>query len=396
MPRVDRRRFLQLAVCGTLALAGCGGGSVVSGAGVVVSGRAAAPGPSTSPLAARLQAIIDSRASDAGVPGIVLATDSRKGQFAGAAGKAYLDGRAMTIDTQIRLASATKTMTAALVMQLVEEGRLRITDTLGQWLPDVVPNASIITIAQLLNHTSGVYDHENDPGLDLLSPSNFGKTWTADEILAFARAHGPDFTPGTEWRYSNTGYYLLGLLVETVTASTVEAEMARRFFTPLHMTRTAVRRDGSLSAPGTGGYCLTPDNRFLDMTGWNMSWDFTAGCGASVALDMITWGKALFGGHVLQPPTLSAMTTPLGRAADLKPGMGCGYGVFRYHSDPYLGELCWEHGGMNGGTHVEWRYYPNRDLALFVGLNRADYNPAGIDAHALMVSLLEEVVPLAA
>jgi D-alanyl-D-alanine carboxypeptidase len=328
------------------------------------------------------------------VPGVVLALNDPRGSFAGAAGKAETGGAPMTPATQIRLASTTKPMTAALILQLHETGALGLGDRLGRWLPDVVPNADTITLAQLLDHTAGVYDHENDAGLDILSPATFGKTWTPDEILAFPRTHGPDFAPGTAWAYSNAGYYLLGMVAEAVTRSTVEAETTRRFFAPLGMTRTALARSGVLRDPATGGYCLLDDGRYLDMRGWNMSWDWTAGSACSVALDMLLWARALFRGAVLQPATLALMTTPKGHAANLRPGIGYGLGIECYASDEYFASRCFAHGGMNGGTHIAWRFYPDLDLALFAGINRADYASDGIDAAAFLRGLLTSVAAL--
>lgn len=378
---MNRRHFLQgCAATGLLALIG--------------QPLRAAAARSSLP-ATELQAILDRSVSDSGLPGLLLGVDTPRGTFIGAAGQADLDtGRAMAVDDQIRLASVTKNLTAALVLLLCEEGLLSLDGTLGQWLPDCVPNAATITVAQLLNHTAGVYDHENDPGLDTLSPGTFAKDWSEAEILAFPKAHGPDFPPGEQWSYSNTGYYLLGMLAELVTGQTVEAALGQRLLTPQGLARTAVTRRGALAAPYTGGYCCTPDERFLNMTDWNMSWDWTAGSGVSTVADMLTWGKALFGGHVLRPETLRAMTTPLGAAAHITADVGYGFGVEVWTRDEFFGQPCLSHGGGNGGTRTFLLHYPRAGRTMFAAANRFDYAASGIDASALLRAVLRAVAPL--
>lgn len=386
---MDRRDFMRFAALGALTLAG-------SAPGCADDDDATGDLP-----AARLQAALDEAVSDAGVPGLTLGIETPRGSFYGAAGKADLAaGQPMTADTQIRLASATKTMTSALVLKHCELGLLRLDDTLAARLPEAVgavPNASAITIGHILNHTAGLWDHESDPGLDLLSASGFGKDWTPAEILAFLTAHGPYASPGEQWFYSNTGYYLLGLTLEAVTGSTVDALAARHLFGPLGMRSTSLTRRGTLAPPCTGGYCLLPDNvTYRNMLDWNMSWDWTAGSGASVARDMIVWAKGLFGGAVVSPATLALMTTPRGAAANLAPGIGYGYGVNVFENDSDFGEPSYGHDGANGGTHVYWKHLPKSGRTVFGGMNRFDYGDEGLDAISAMRAVMTKVARLTA
>ena len=377
---MNRRRFLQCCATGLLTLTG--------------QPRAFAAKGSSLPTSA-LQAILDRSVSDAGLPGILLGIDTPRGVFLGAAGKADLSsGRAMAVTDQIRLASVTKNLTAALILRLCEDGLLSLDGILGHWLPGCVPNAETITVTELLNHTAGVYDHENDFGLDTLSPANFTKDWTNDEILAFPRAHGPDFSPGAAWSYSNTGYYLLGMLAEQVTGISLETAIRQYLLTPLGLARTNLARPGTLAAPYSGGYCLTPDERFLDMTDWNMSWDWAAGGAASTVNDMLAWGKALFGGQVLRPETLRAMTTPVGAATFITADVGYGFGVEAWSRDEFFGQPCFSHGGANGGTRTFFLHYPRASRTIFAAVNRFDYAVSGIDASALLRAVLAEVAPL--
>ncbi|WP_428561009.1 MAG: serine hydrolase domain-containing protein [Solidesulfovibrio sp. DCME] len=379
---MNRRQFLvAAAVAGLSPWAAAGRGGLAEAGSLPV---------------AAIQAVLDAAVSDDGLPGLVFGALTPRGNFLGAAGKADLAApRAMEPGDQIRLASITKNMTAALILRLCEEGLLSTGDILAALLPDCgVPNAASITVAQLLNHTAGVYDHEESTDLDILSPGNFTKDWTAAEILAISNAHGPAFAPGAQWGYSNTGYYLLGLIAEKRTGQTFEAAIAQRFFRPLGLARTAVSRTGALAAPLTGGYCLVADGDFRVMTDWNMSWDWTAGSGVSTAADMLAWGRALFTGKLLSAASLAVMTTPTGKAADIIPGqVGYGCGTEVWTADEFFGQPCWSHGGGNGGTRTFLLHYPRAWRTLFIGANRFDYAPAGVDATALVKNVLTALVP---
>ena len=364
-----------------------------AGFGLLVNGKRAWAGDLHEK---EIQAVLDANVADDALPGLVLGTRNSYGTFFGAAGKADLEtGRLMTPDTRIRIASITKVFTATLILSLVDEGLLSLDTILGSLLPDSVPNATGITMAQLLNHTAGVYDHENDPGLDILSPTGFIKDWTEEEILAFPKAHGPDFTPGSKWSYSNCGFYLLGMVIEKVTGSTVDIEAWNRIFRPLNMNNTSLSRRGTLKAPYTGGYCLVDgETEFRNMALWNMSWDWTAGSAVTTAGDMLRFSEGLFGGNLLQPQTLQAMSTPVGAAQDISPYAGYGYGLRVRSKDTYYDVPSLGHDGANGGTHAQWVYYPEAQGSLFLATNRLDYSSKGINAVALLKKVRTELAPL--
>jgi D-alanyl-D-alanine carboxypeptidase len=135
-------------------------------------------------------------------------------------------------------ASAGKAWTAIAVLQLVEEGRLKLSDTLERWAPDF-PNARLITIDQLLSHTSGLYSFQEDEGLR----GRPGYKSRA-EVLEAARAHAPLFCPGRTWAYSNTGYALLGLIVERVDGRPLHEALTARIVTRLELRATRILGPG--------------------------------------------------------------------------------------------------------------------------------------------------------
>ena len=118
-------------------------------------------------------------------------------------------------DTHFRIASNTKTMTAAVIVQLAQEGKLSLDDPVSKYVPGV-PNGDNITIAELLEMRSGLYNYTDAPELSASLDRDPTKVWTPDELLAIAFAHPPNFPPGTAYEYNNTNYALLGLIAEKV------------------------------------------------------------------------------------------------------------------------------------------------------------------------------------
>jgi len=343
----------------------------------------------TLPEGAQLQAVLDNAVSDDGVPGAIMAVETPDGTWIGAAGKADLNtGRSMTVDTQVRIASITKPFTATLIMKLVEDGYLKLGDTVEYWLPGALPRyGNQITVLMLLNHSSGIPDHENTQEWQdrlLAHPTAF---WTSEDILAILRIHETEFVqPGTVYEYCNTGYYLLGMIAEAATGDTVANETDRRFFYPLDMRRTALTRDGTKTDPYAHDYCWAED-KLLDTSGWNMSWDWTAGSAVTIPSNMLLWTRAFFGGKVVSMTTLEQMETPIPPATE--------YGFGLEISEAWhavFGERVIGHSGANAGVYALWLYFPESRRTIFVALNRLDFSePPLVDSGAVMLSIIDGV-----
>jgi D-alanyl-D-alanine carboxypeptidase len=149
-------------------------------------------------------------------------------------------GRPMRPGLHFRAGSLTKSLVATVVLLLVAEGRLSLQDTLQRWLPGILPYGEQVTIRQLLDHTSGV-PHNWAAVEQTLYRSSGGRfrVWTPRELVALVADQPPSFPPGTAWSYSNTGYLLLGLVVEAASRSTLGQELHRRIFGPLGLHGTA-------------------------------------------------------------------------------------------------------------------------------------------------------------
>jgi D-alanyl-D-alanine carboxypeptidase len=247
----------------------------------------------------------------AGAPGAVVYVRDARGSRAGTAGYANLRTKERLGTTHVfRVGSITKTFVATVVLQLEAEGVLGLDDSLERWLPGLVPNGGAITLRQLLNHTSGIYNYTEDPAFSRSMARNPRASWTPEALVNVATAHRPLFAPGTDWSYSNTGYILLGLVIEKATGRSLGAELARRIFRPLGLSRTSFPAGTVLAPPFAHGYLppgsLIPTSRGrpADITAWNPSSAWASGAIVSSAPDLARFYAALLGGKLLAPAEL--------------------------------------------------------------------------------------------
>jgi D-alanyl-D-alanine carboxypeptidase len=223
-----------------------------------------------------------------------------------------------------------------------------------------------MTIEMLLSHRAGIFDHT---GLEAFWDSlviDPRKTWTSEEILALVQGRIPTADFGS-FAYSNTGYHLLGMIVEAATGSTVSDEIERRILGPLGLGRTALRRDGHLEPPYAGGYTMIPPDSGIvsDTSTWNFSWDWTAGAAVSTGSDMLGLASALFGGRILEPATLERMIRPLDAG-------GYGFGIGSLTDTETFHATLIGHSGQNPGTSTLWYHFPEYRTTLFVAVTRSD------------------------
>ncbi len=304
------------------------------------AGAAAGPSSHRSTAAAasqridpgQLQRLLDQIVA-AGAPGAAAWIQDEHGVQRAASGVADLrTGRPMRAGLHFRAASLTKPLVATVVLQLVAEGRLSLQDTVEGWLPGTLPYGDQVTIRQLLNHTSGVPDYAAS-----VYPTLYGswqgrfRVWTPQELVGLVADQPPDFPPGTAWSYSNTGYVLLGLIVEAATGTTLGQELHRRILRPLGLRDTffPVNAPG-IPSPRSHGYSLplSPQGEplegpLLDFTVFNPSPFWATGNLISTLEDLTRFFRALLGGRLLPPRLLAAMTTtvPTGRPS-LSYGLG--------------------------------------------------------------------------
>ncbi|MEU8972178.1 serine hydrolase domain-containing protein [Streptomyces monashensis] len=294
-----------------------------------------------------LRALLQRLTTTDGGPGALVALRNRSGRAVLTSGVA--DVRRHTpvrADSTFRIGSMTKPFVATVVLQLVGEGRVVLDAPIERYLPGVVHghgnDGRKITVRQLLQHTSGLPDY-----LDYLKPQDvIGKPLThynTRDLVRLALSHRPSFAPGTDWRYSNTGYLLAGMLIERVTGHTYGHEIRRRIIEPLHLRQTFVPVDAAnIPGPHPRGYVRKDkDAPLKDTTALNPTVAGASGAMISSAADMNRFLDALVHGRLLRPAQLRQMmkTRPTGSPD------GGGYGLgLESHPLP-CGGLAWGHDG---------------------------------------------------
>ena len=351
---------------------------------------ASATAKETTPRAVDLQKDVDALVA-AGAPGAILLvrdgdeTTRLTGGYADLATKA-----AMQPADHYRIASLTKTYVAAVVLQLVAEGKLNLTDTVEHWLPGLVPNGSKITIRMLLNHTSGLYDHERDPVV--LKPylnGNLSYYWSPRRLVKLAVSRAPRFAPGATTRssYSSTNYLVAALIVERATGNPIGAELKRRIFQPLHLAATSYPTSSTkLPSPYAHGYFLFGKPPLADLSAFSPSLSGPAGAIVSTVDDVAAFYRALLSGKVLEPALLDAMKTTIPGSANADLHQRMGYGLERF---PATCGPAWGHSGSFPGywTHAWASENGNRQAVLMVN---ADPSAVSAKARALFYKVLNE------
>jgi D-alanyl-D-alanine carboxypeptidase len=349
---LHRHGVLRAALIGVVLLA--------FGLCTTATGRPAAPAqrsPSSGLTPEALQALLVEQLPSGFGGMVVHARLDGQEPVVAAAGLADRErGTEMTGGDRFRVYSITKALTAVVVLQLAEEGQLSLDGRLTDYLDDPavtrLPFVGQITLRQLLGHTSGVYDYADEDS-PFLQDAFFGpdadptKVWAPQELLGYADAarHAPYFAPGTGVHYSNTGYILLGLVVEQVTRESLEAQMHRRIFAPLALRDTTLddRQAQQAAASYVPGYFLAPHGTAVSLAGTNASWAWAAGGLISSAGDLARFADALFSGALLSPESMTQMFTFRNHGDGTT---GFGLGVLR--ADTPAGRWYFLSGGSGG------------------------------------------------
>jgi D-alanyl-D-alanine carboxypeptidase len=251
------------------------------------------------------QQVLDDVRAQGGFPGVVAGVWSPEGAWVGTSGTTG-EGLTATPTAQdrTRIGSLTKTMTATVLLQLAQEGRLSLDDTIGTYVPGM-PNGDVATLRQLADMSSGIPSYT---AVDAFTTQLFAdptKVWTPDELVGFVRGEAPSFAPGKGWEYSNTNYVLLGMVIEKVTGMPMADVFQERLFGPLGMTDTTFPGgSAAIADPHLSGLTAQgqPEGQTIDATGWNPSEAFTAGELISTLDDLKTWADALFTGEGVLTP----------------------------------------------------------------------------------------------
>ncbi|MDR3476589.1 MAG: serine hydrolase [Gammaproteobacteria bacterium] len=273
-----------------------------------------------------------------------------------------------------QLGSVTKTYISAVLLQLEAEGKLTIDSPIGQWFPEY-PRWSKITVKQLLNMTSGIYNFTKMIDLMKMSPADRLKQWQPNELVNVAYEHTDYFPPGKAWQYSNTNYVLAGMIIERVTNQPLATVLQERLLSKLHLTHTYFL---PYPYPDTILQRMVRGYRDkVDITQFNMSSYGAAGAMIANSEDVIHWTNALFNGTVLKPQQLTEfMTTVPFQDQPPKPA-GSRYGLGIYLTNiPQLGDVWW-YSGVTDGYISMLAWIPNKKTFIAANIDHRVGNQYG-------------------
>lgn len=276
--------------------------------------------------------------------------------FSQAFGAANLETRtAMTPDSVLRVGSVTKQFTAAVALLLQQEGRLSLDDTLARHVPEA-PQGAEVTLRRMLNHTAGLRNITEYPSREALMQAARTDR-SSDELLTEILAQQPflSFEPGTGWAYSNTGYLLMGLIIERIEGRSLAEVFRERLFRPLALERTAIDAAAEIVPGRASGYSKDPWSGWTNATYVSMTFPAAAGALRSSARELALWAEHLHAGRVMSADSLAQMLTP-GRLADGgqpvdRQGRAVNYGLgLRLEDRPGVGRIASHDGDIMGFT----------------------------------------------
>lgn len=359
-----------------------------------------------------LRGAVETIAKELLLPGAMVLLRTPQGEFAFGYGATELGGTTPPrADTHFRIASNTKTMTAAVIVLLAQEGKLRFDDPVSKYVSGV-PNGDNITISGLLKMRSGLFNYTSAPELADSLDHDPTRVWTTDELLAIAFKHPPVSAPGTEYGYCNTNYALLGLIAEKVEGAPLAGIFQDRLFGPLGMKNTLLPASASnaIPAPYAHGYLYGGSSYALadapypadlvaaakagtlkpnDDTGQNPSYALAAGGVISTADDLATWMRALVGGKVLNADYQRQwLDSPESEDPSRPLGQRYGYGIAQMTFGP---NGLYFHGGEMPGYNSFMGYDPVNDVTLIVWTNLTISIDGQPTANAIMLKMLDRI-----
>jgi CubicO group peptidase (beta-lactamase class C family) len=286
--------------------------------------------------------------------------------------------RATTLDQRFRIGSVTKQFTAAAVMRLAERGKLSLDDDLSRWVPEFPLQGHHVTLRQLLNHTSGIPNYTESP----VEEARAADDMTPLEVVGLVARDTFAFVPGTRLSYTNTGYALLGLVIERASGLPYAEYVRRELFAPLGLRHTSYCPSRPRGAEWASGYAPHDDGVIVSAEYLSMTHPYAAGALCSTVGDLVAWQHALAAGRVIAPASYARMTTPETLASGERLTYGYGLVVIQYHGH----RLIMHEGGINGFSASLLRF-PDDSLDVVVLCN-TERSGSGVLAQNLARAVL--------
>jgi CubicO group peptidase (beta-lactamase class C family) len=334
-----------------------------------------------SDFAAKADAYIKSAWPADGPGASVIVTESGKTVYAKGQGLADLEAKTpITPATSFRIGSITKQFSAAVLLQLVQEGKVSLDDLVSKYVPSLKQAGGSATIRQILNHTSGVQSYTGIPGW--MVEENTNRAHTTDQMIALFKDLPSPSKPGEAWAYNNSGYVLVGAVIEAVTGKLWHQAVEERIAMPLRLRTIRYGVGEAGFADMANGYTRGEDGPELAKK-IHMSVPHAAGALVGSVEDLASWGQALHHGKVLGKDLYAAMIAPTPVPGEKEPApYGFGLGLEKVRGRPAIG-----HGGGIFGFSTDSLYIPEKDIFVAVFANSDDPATAPSVATARLAAL---------
>jgi D-alanyl-D-alanine carboxypeptidase len=316
----------------------------------------------------RLEAVADSVANayiaTGEIPGMSMAV-AKDGEIVFVRGYGLADVEMDVVaapETVYRIGSVTKQFTAAIIMRLVEAGEISLDDPITKYLPDYPVQGHHVTVRHLLNHTSGI-PNIRVRDVDEETRQRFKMDLPAEEVVRLFAELPFDFAPGEQHRYSNSGYLLLGMIIEKVTGTPFSEYVERELLQPLGLDNTLYCDTRRIIPNRAEGYEYE-EGELINAPYLSMVIPAAAGALCSTAGDLVRWTHLLHSGQVVSPASLRQMTTPTVLASGDEAGYGYGLQLNRFHLRPVI-----FHGGSINGFIAALVHYPEDSLSIALLFN---------------------------
>jgi D-alanyl-D-alanine carboxypeptidase len=334
---------------------------------------------------AELSTTFDEAFAKVGAPGVIVGVQvGDKGAWKESRGVAdTATNQAVTLDEHTRIGSLTKTFTGTLILQLVDEGKLRLSDTIEKWFPHL-PDAKAITIRMLGNMSSGINTYTANPTLVHQYFSDPTRTWTPKQLVAAGTSLPRLFKPGHGFFYSDTNFVMLGMIIEQVTGDPYAEVLRTKILDPLNLGASSYPATTELPVPFWNGYTTqgSLNGQPIDATHWSPTIAAAAGQMVSTLDDLLVWGRAVGRGSLLTPQEqrVRLQGNPASKAGkreyDFAIGQDNGWII---------------HDGDIPGFNSQLAYLPKRDITIIVLVN-SDYSASGAPPAATIFDTLAPVV----
>ncbi len=326
----------------------------------------------------QLESLVES-AFDHDLPGgVILVAHKEQVLYQSATGISETDGPPLSIDSIFRVASVTKQFTAVAILQLAEQGKLDLDDDITKHIPEFDTRGDYISIEMLLNHTSGIRGYTSMPAFN---PELEATDVTPEQIMDFFNDQELLFKPGTLHSYSNSGYALLGIIIERVSKQSYAEYMQANIFAKADMQRAFAGNDHMDTTGFATGHRRTRAG-FEPTDYISLTWPYSAGCIETTVADLHKWMRALFSGKLITPESLSrahtVTTLPNGREMRY----GYGWDILEVQGRPSV-----EHGGGIAGFVSHVLYIPSEEIFVAILCNAQHRGIEDLSARLAAIAL---------